>query len=231
MSLRDDLIQQVTDIFKYQWNERNGRTVPAAEDLTLTNTAVRLDGTVLYADISGSTGLVDGYKNYFAAEVYKSFLFCSAKVIKNRGGVITAYDGDRVMAVFIGKSKNSDAARAALEINYVRQEIINPAIRRQYSGNKFYLQHTVGIDTSQLYVARTGVRGANDLVWVGRAANHAAKLCELSAEYPTRITQEVFNRLNGGSKYGGDPRRLMWNSATWNTMGRKIYRSSWHWAI
>ena len=37
-------------------------------------------------------------------------------------------------------------------------------------------KQSVGIDTSELFVARTGIRRANDLVWVGRAANHAAKL-------------------------------------------------------
>ena len=33
----------------------------------------------------------------------------------------------------------------------------------------------LGIDTSKLFVARTGIRKSNDLVWVGRAANYAAK--------------------------------------------------------
>lgn len=38
------------------------------------NDAVILDGTVLYADLAESTTMVNNYKNWFAAKVYKSFL-------------------------------------------------------------------------------------------------------------------------------------------------------------
>ena len=38
-------------------------------------------------------------------------------------------------------------------------------------------------------------------MWVGKAANHAAKLCELPNNYSSYITEEVYNRLNDASKY------------------------------
>ncbi len=75
------------------------------------------------------------------------------------------------MAVFIGNAKNSSAARAALKINFARLHIIHPALKAQYPKTTYELKYVVGVDTSQLFVARTGIRGANDLVWVGRAAN------------------------------------------------------------
>ncbi len=79
--------------------------VPETEDIKLGNEGVRLDGTVLYADLQDSTGLVDAYKTEFAAEVYKSYLLTACKIIRDEGGVITAFDGDRVMALYIGKKK------------------------------------------------------------------------------------------------------------------------------
>ena len=48
--------------------------VPESDDLKLSNDAVNLDATVLYADMAGSTNLVSTYKPEFAAEVYKTFL-------------------------------------------------------------------------------------------------------------------------------------------------------------
>jgi len=36
--------------------------------------------------------------------IYKTFLHCAAKIIRSHKGVITAYDGDRIIAVYIGKS-------------------------------------------------------------------------------------------------------------------------------
>jgi class 3 adenylate cyclase len=220
----------LVEILKTQWKRRNGLKVPEAEDVQLGNDAVELEGTVLYADLEDSTGLVLGYKDWFAAETYKCYLMAACELIRNNGGTITAFDGDRVMAVFIGESKNSDAAKCALQISYVVQKVINVKIKEHYKDTSYQLSQAVGIDTSNLFVARTGIRGSNDLVWVGRAANYAAKLCGLrEGAYNTYITEEVFNRLNEKSKYGGDPKRLMWEKVMWNERGIAVYRSSWRW--
>jgi class 3 adenylate cyclase len=156
-------------------------------------------------------------------------LHCAAKIIRSESGEITAYDGDRVMAVFIGGNKNTSAVRAALKINYARSNIINPGIIKQYPSSKYEIKHVVGIDSGELYIARTGIRGANDLVWVGRAANHAAKLCSLSHDYPTWITEEVYDCLENAAKFskGND----MWEARTWTDMNRIIYRSTYWWGI
>src|ERR1035437_9966358 len=180
MGLSDDLKKEVAAIFRGVWSVRAGQGVPDTPDLKLTNEGVTLDATVLYADIDGSTNMVDSKSAQFAAEVYKTYLLCAARLIKSEGGVITAYDGDRVMAVFIGKSKNTSAVRCGLKIKSAVLEIINPAIKPYDSD--FTLQQVVGIDTSELLVARTGIRSSNDLVWVGPSANHAAKLSSISEQ-------------------------------------------------
>ncbi len=229
MSLKDDLGAQVKKIFKEQWSERDGKVVPEPGDLKLSNDAVKLDGVVLYADMSESTKLVDSRKASFAAEVYKSFLHCAAKIIRSEGGDITAYDGDRIMAVYTGDSKNTSAARAALKINYARIHIINPALKSQYPKAAYEVKHTVAVDSSKLFVARTGIRGSNDLVWVGRAANHAAKMGSLSNVYPSRISSNVYDMLHESVKFSkGKP---MWEKVTWTGMNRTIYRSTWWWRI
>lgn len=227
MGLKEDLEKEVSKIFREPWEKRDGQKVPEPEELALGNDAVKLDGTVLHADMSDSTKLVDNEKASFAAEVYKAYLTCAARVIKNEGGTITAYDGDRVMAVFIGDSKNTSAANAALKINYAVQKIVNPAIKSQYPKKSFELSQVVGIDTSKLFVARIGVRNDNDLVWVGRAANYAAKLSSIDNPDYTYITEDVFGMLNKSAKYSSDG-QLMWEERTWNKMGgMTIYRSSW----
>lgn len=229
MSLKDDLEKKVKCIFSERWSERDGQVVPSSEDLKLGNDAVNLDGVVLYADMSESTKLVDSKKAFFAAEIYKAYLHCAAKIIRSEGGDVTAYDGDRIMAVFIGDSKNSSAARAALKINYARIKIVNPAIKSQYTNETYQVKHTVGVDSCKLFIARTGIRGSNDLVWVGKAANHAANLCRLSNDYPSTITNDVYNSLHDTVKYSGG--KAMWEKFTWNDFGRIIYRSTWWWSV
>jgi hypothetical protein len=68
------------------------------------------------------------------------------------------------MAVFIGGYKNTFAVKAALQLNCIVKEIIMPAKNQQYPENSYALKHVVSIDTSDLLVAKTGVRGAN---WCG----------------------------------------------------------------
>ena len=229
MSLKDDLEKNVKCIFSEQWSQRDGQVVPSYEDLKLENDAVNLDGVVLYADMSESTKLVDSKKAHFAAEIYKAYLHCAAKIISSEDGEVTAYDGDRIMAVFIGDWKNTSAVKAALKINYARIYIVNPAIKSQYPNETYQVQHTVGVDSCKLFIARTGIRGSNDLVWIGKAANHAAKLCGLSNDYSSTITSDVYDKIQDSVKYSDG--KAMWEKFTWNEMNRTIYRSTWWWAV
>lgn len=230
MALVDDLTAQVKDIFKKAWTERDGTVIPEAESVGLGNDAVKLEAVVLYADLAESTALVDSHTAPFAAEIYKAFLACSAQLIRNFGGVITAYDGDRVMGVYIGDTKNTNAATTALKINAARIDIIQPAHDAQYANSSFKLRHRVGIDRSALYVARTGVRGANDLVWVGRAANHAAKMAAMNNGYSSIISDDVYNYLLDAAKIGANGKN-MWTQFWSPELGRTLYGSTWQWGV
>ena len=230
MGLLADITQEVEQIFRTKWEKRDGQQVPEAEDLKLGNEAVLLDGTVLYADLAESTSLVMDRPNELAAEAYKTYLLCASRLIKDNGGVITAFDGDRIMGVFIGTFKNTSAAKTALQINYAVQHVINPKLKEVYKTTDFVLRQAVGIDTSKLFVARTGVRGANDLVWAGRTANLAAKLCGLrEGVYASFITKDVFDMLHESLKLGGNPKQSMWEERIWTAQNMTVYRSNWTW--
>ena len=74
MSLNDELKEFSEKAFSKIWIQREGKVVPDPKDLKLSNDAVHFKrATVLYADLSGSTKMVDGKKWDFSAEVYKTF--------------------------------------------------------------------------------------------------------------------------------------------------------------
>ncbi len=232
MANAKEIAEEVSAIFATKWQERDGLVVPDSDSIKLGNDAVKIDGTILYADLAESTDLVNNFKAFFAAEIYKAYLVTACRLIRGEGGEITAFDGDRVMAVFLGGSKNSNAARAALKINWAVRNVINPSIKAKYPKTTFEVSHAVGIDTSSLFVAKTGIRGSNDLVWVGRAANYAAKLSSYrNGLYRTFLTEDVFGRLSDKSKLGGNPGQLMWEKLMWSEMGITIYGSTWWWEI
>lgn len=228
MGLAQELQNDCGVIFRSRWSVREGTVVPEPEQVKLGNDGVELDATVLYADLVASTALVDAESAQFAAEVYKTYLLCASKIIRSEGGEITAFDGDRVMGIFIGGSKNTSAVRCALKINYAVQYFINPSLKSAYKASSYTVRQVVGVDTSKLMAARTGVRGSNDLVWVGRAANYAAKLSGINEpSFNTYITNAVYDVAHQDVKVTSG--QQMWEPRTWN--GMSIYRSSWWWKV
>jgi len=224
VALKDDLTAEVREIFTSRWDEQTTNGIPDPEDLRLGNHAKDLQSaTVLYADLNGSTSMVDTKYWHFSAEVYKTYLRCAARIIRSEQGEVTAYDGDRVMAIFSGEKKNTRAVRAAMKIHHAVKTIINPELKAFYASSDFVVQHVVGVDTSQLRAARIGVRGYNDLVWIGRAANYAAKLTTLS-EKPLWITKDVYDMMADDVKIHNQTKVNMWTLWHWTPMNNmQIY--------
>ncbi len=235
MSLSDDIKTDIQGIIDTPWNLRKGRVVPSTTDVALSGGAVELDATFLYADLASSSKMAKELDRRVAAKIMKSFLATSCRLINTLGGTIQSFDGDRVMGVFVGDSKNSNAAKCALKINYVVKEVIKPKFEKKYECVRdvsFKIRHGVGVDTGTVITVRAGARGSNDLIWIGRAPNLAAKLSDLRASpYHTFITASVYNMLNNNSKYGGQDNKNMWERKNWEFLDDniKVYRSKWHW--
>jgi class 3 adenylate cyclase len=236
MTLKDDLTTLVSDILSQTWDVRDGRVVPTTENVALDGGGVRLNATVLYTDLQQSSKLATDFQQKTTAKVIKAFLCCMCKLITVHNGVVTSFDGDRVMGIFLGDFKNTYAATCALKMNYMVSQILKPQITTYFTSFKetaFDISHCVGIDTSSVLAVRAGQRGSNDIIWVGRAPNLAAKLSEIrESNYSSYISDDVFSVLNKSAKYGGETRQLMWEQRTYSFVNESItvYRSNWWWA-
>lgn len=234
MKTSNEILRQVGAILKSNWTRRAGRVVPTANSVELlNNSAVEIEGAVLYADLAGSSKLTQEFKDYFVAEIYKSFLFATSEVIKNNAGEITAFDGDRVMAVFVGDSKCSNAAKAALQILAIVRQI-NDLIASKYPTSNYRINYGVGMDCSNLFVVKTGIRNDNDLAWIGDASNVAAKLSNIrSLSGHSFMTKRMFNRLSENVKYSfsNGVKTCMWNETSEIILGHNVYQSTWYWGF
>lgn len=84
-------------------DRRRGRVIPSTSDIALDNIARHFKlATFLYADLSGSTQMVKDLAWSESAEVYKTYLYCGSRLIRHFKGEVVAFDGDRVMGVFLG---------------------------------------------------------------------------------------------------------------------------------
>jgi len=236
MTLFEQLETAVDSVISQQWNKRTAVVVPSTSDVALAGGAVELDATFLYADLAASSKMVKELDRRVAAKVLKSFHSTVCMLIKSLDGSVVSFDGDRVLGVFVGKSKNTEAAKCGLQIKYAVRKIIRPKFEAKYESVRnasFKISHGVGIDTGAVLAVRAGVRGDNDLIWIGRAPNLAAKLSDLrESPHETFITAAVYNMLNETSKLGGkDNKQSMWESRSWTFLDEKmtVYRSSWTW--
>lgn len=231
----DNLKNDVQGIIDEPWDLRVGRVVPSSADIALAGGAVELEATMLYADLANSSRIAKEFDRRVAARILKSFLATTSRLVRSHGGSIVSFDGDRILGVFVGDNKNSTAVKCALQIEYVVQNIIRPKFETKYEAVRnasFSIEHGCGIDTGEILVVRAGARGDNDLIWIGRAPNLAAKLSDLRySPYRTVITASVYNKLNDSSKFGGDPKQNIWESYSWTFLNQQIslYRSSWQW--
>ncbi|WP_106180832.1 adenylate/guanylate cyclase domain-containing protein [Prauserella shujinwangii] len=236
MSLSDEIDSAVQNVVNADWNRREGRTVPDTSDVALSNGAVVLDAVYLYADLADSTRLARDFDRRVAAKVIRSFLDASCRVIKARGGTIVSFDGDRVMGIFVGDSKNTAAAKCGLQINAAVLNVIKPKVEAKYSSirnSNFRISQCVGIASGETLIVRGGVRGSNDLVSVGRAPNVAAKLSDIrNGAYRTYITSQVYHSMHDSSKHSGDGRD-MWTQESREVGGETmtVYGSSWLWNL
>lgn len=234
MGLGDELLEAVNEILNERWDVRQGRAVPKVEDIVLAGEAVVLDGTFLYADLSQSSALVSSMDPRIFGKAIKAFLSCMSRLIRNYEGEVTAFDGDRVMGLFIGDQKNSRAVSCALCMATAMHEILNPQVGAYISrlGHTApRLSHGVGIDTGRVFAVRAGIYGRNDIVWVGRAPNLAAKLSSIRKEgYSTFISSDVYAKMANDVKYTPQGTHV-WETHVHLYCGRPItsYKSSWLW--
>ncbi len=231
MAIADDIVSDIDGVLSDTWDIRDGQVVPETQDVALSGGGVKLEATMLYADLADSTELAM-WDRRVAARICKAFLAGASRLIRHKGGQIRSFDGDRVMGVFVGKAKNTEAATCALHINWMFKEVLKPKFEAKYAklaDGTYKLAHATGVDQSDVLVVRGGIRNNNDLIWIGRAPNVAAKLSSLREEpYFSFITPEVFNPMNSSaktSKSGKD----MWERRTWTGPVDIVYRSNWHW--
>jgi adenylate cyclase len=229
MSTVDDLNETVEKIFDTEFQSRDGSVVPETKDVALKDGAVKLEATFLYADLAGSSRLAKLCPWTTTAKIIRAYLECATRLIRKHDGEIRSFDGDRVMGVFIGDDKETEASYAAREIFYTVEKIIDPKAHEKFKSvreNGIRIRNCVGLDSGIARAVRAGIRSSNDLIWIGRAPSLAAKLSDIRA-YPHSVyaSPAVHRKLADEAKFADG--KSFWSKDSVDYVGaaESVYRT------
>ncbi|MGX5359092.1 adenylate/guanylate cyclase domain-containing protein [Kocuria sp. KH4] len=238
MTRKDDYKSQLLDLLYTDFDVRVGRSVPTTDTVTLKNGGVYLDAVYLYADMADSSGMARRFTPEVAAKIARAYLATVTRTLRYHGGEIRSFDGDRVMAIFVGGNAADKAVRAALEIKWLVDKVVHSELRiwlDDYRNGSWVISHRTGIDIGEAFIVRGGVRNNSDLVSIGDAPNIAAKLSDLKGAR-TWITNRVWDAADYDScfsGYGSDA-KSMWSGTEIKDVGGRstsVRYSNWGWIV
>lgn len=237
MTIKDDYENALRDLLYQPFDVRYGTVVPTTESVTMKSGGVYLDAVYLYADMADSTGMARRFTSQTAAKIIRAYLSVAARTLRARGGEIRSYDGDRVMGIFVGADAASRAARAALEVKWLVDNLVDEALSLwldEYNESSWKISHRCGIDIGTAFVVRAGVRDSNDLVSVGDAPNIAAKLASLKGSR-TFITDRMWDAMSYDTCFSTPNGSAMWSLAVPTDIGsgrvESVRSSTWGWVV
>lgn len=184
-----DLLSQVSadvdDIIQKNFTFIHVTEVPQVDDANLTYESGKdkrgeeIDTCVLFVDIRNSVALNSESKTKTMGRIYTAFTKSVISAADKCGGLVRNIIGDRVMVVFPEVDCYQNAVECAISINHIAQKIINQKLQ----GHDF--KCGIGIDYGKIRCIKVGriKKGAanqdyKNLVWIGRPANMASRLCD-----------------------------------------------------
>ena len=149
--------------------------------------------TVLFADIRGSTELIDGLDPEEALEVIGPILKRLMDAVHQHDGLVNQTRGDGVMALFGAPIASEDhavqACRAALAIR--------ETIREFNQANQSNIEVRIGMNSGHVVIHSIGNNLSMNYDAVGKSVHLAARMEELAAPGKIMLTASTFRLARG----------------------------------
>ncbi|HWH31687.1 MAG TPA: adenylate/guanylate cyclase domain-containing protein, partial [Egibacteraceae bacterium] len=128
-------------------------------------------GSVLFADVRGSTGLAEGRTAAQYHRLLQRFYALAATAIERHRGILDKFLGDGVMALYIPLTSGDAHARAAVG---TARDLL--AALRRADGDLAALGVGCGVHTGDMFVGALGTDDRVDFSALGDTVNIAARL-------------------------------------------------------
>jgi adenylate cyclase len=233
---KTDLTKMVDGYLAGAYETTQPRGIPNPEDIPLGNKAAKLEATALFIDLRQSSDITNAFRRQTAAKMLKSYFDGSVRIINQNSGKVRSFNGDGMLALFVGDTQSNNAVKAAMQVRWFVEHVLWPKFNSYFAANaaargaRLNFSIGAGLDRGDIYAVRVGIRGTNDVAWVGRCSNTAAKLSNV-LHHPRSIgiTRAVYGRLNNDRKYSDGEH--MWSNEFRDEFGgvQRAYRTTTYW--
>lgn len=160
--------------------------------------------SVMFADIRNFARYLDSRPPEEAAAVLHAFFSVATRVVQAHGGVIEAFQGDAVMAVWNGEagaseSDTSSHAQRALQAAVALQEAIRGVLPDPAPAGLEPLALGIGVETGPAMAGSFGLASRRAHMVMGRTVTIASRLVEMTAElaHPILVGEGLAAQVGG----------------------------------
>lgn len=179
MATNQDIIDKIDEFLNEAYVRTETFGVPKKADLTFGNSVKKMPhAVVMFIDMRKSRKILADANDFWSVKIHKSFIRVVTHCLENRDGHMRSFNGDGVLAFFVGENAASRAVRAAMDIKgFVFK--INEKLEAK---DKNKIDFGIGISQGPMMVAKSGKSGDDqtkqDLIWIGLALYVALELSD-----------------------------------------------------
>ena len=154
----------------------------------------RIEGSVLFADISGFTSISEKTKaEELVSMLNRYFTLITCACAMNQG-IVDKYMGDGVMLVFGAPEADKDHAFHAISCALLMQKLITHENSQREAAGLFPVQFRIGVNTGSMLAGNMGSHERMEYTVVGDTVNLASRLCGITNSGQIVISREMYSR-------------------------------------
>jgi adenylate cyclase len=154
----------------------------------------RIEGSVLFADISGFTSISEKTKAEELVNMLNRYFTLITCACSMNHGIVDKYMGDGVMLVFGAPEEDKDHAFHAISCALLMQKLITHENSQREATGLFPVQFRVGINTGSMLAGNMGSHERMEYTVVGDTVNLASRLCGITNSGQIVISREMYAR-------------------------------------
>ena len=206
ISFVKEIFEDIKNNFMEDIEILNKDTIPSEEQFKIEiQQWIKIKDVVcVYIDLASSTKINIQENQKLAAHIFDSYIKSIVKIFKEYQCKYIDIQGDGCFALFDGVDRINRAIVAAATIKTLLSRNTNyfsKFVSNQLNSTNLSLR--IGIHQGNILAKKAGIRGENEVIWLGDAASIASKICNLKnyennnfKSDTIRISDVVYNNIH-----------------------------------